>query len=89
MAPAEAIEMIMSDIGRAFEYDIVKAFIKKLELYPINSCIELSDNRRGIVIDNTNSMRPIIKMLDTGVIEDLLDLKNLTLLITGVIDNYY
>jgi len=87
LAPAEALEIIMGDVGNAFDYDIVKAFIEKLELYPLNTCIELSDGRRAIVTDNANSMRPVVRIIKTGEELDLFDFKNLTLLISRVIDN--
>ena len=86
MSPANAVELIMSDVGAAFEYDVVKAFVNKLELYPINTCVELSNNRYGIVVNNTNSMRPSVRMLDNDEIIDLIDRKNLTIAITRVID---
>jgi len=75
--PIVALEMIMSDAGRAFDYDVVSAFVKKLELYPINTIIELSDGRKGIVVDNRNSVRPILKMLDSNTLLDLADMNNL------------
>jgi len=84
--PAEAIEIVMSEAGFSLDYDIVKAFIDKLELYPINSCLELSNKRYGVVIDNTHSMRPILRMLDNGEILDLLSFHNLNLIITRVVD---
>ena len=86
MAPADALELIMSDVGRAFDYDIVKYFIKKIDIYPINTCVELNNGRRGIVIDNSRPMRPILLMMDDGNELDLFDLNNLSLIITRVID---
>ena len=86
MSPAEAAELVMSDVGRAFDYKIVVAFIEKLELYPINSIVELSDGRLGIVKDNTNPMRPVLKMVDDNTDLDLLGLDNLSLIIKRVLD---
>ena len=83
MPPTDAMELIMSESG--FDYDIVKAFIEKIEPYPHNTCVELSDKRQGIVIDTTNSQRPIIQIRGTGDIIDLMDVKSLNLVITGVI----
>ena len=84
MSPSEAVELVMSEVGRAFDYDIVQAFISKLQLYPINSYVELSDKRCGIVINNTSSMRPVIKIVGTGEMVDLMDFDNLSLIITCV-----
>lgn len=86
MPPGEAIEMVMSEIGRSFEYKIVKVFIDKLELYPINSVVELTNNRLGLVVDNTDNLRPTLRMLDDGSIVDLMNLDNLSLIITRVMD---
>ena len=85
MAPAEALELIMSEVGRSFDYDIVKTFINKINLYPINTCVELSNRRFGIVVDNTNAMRPVVKMLDNKETIDLMRRTNLNLIITRVI----
>ena len=86
MPPAEAVELVMSEVDRSFEYEIVKYFIKKLAPYPVNTVVELSDGRRGIVINSSHAMRPIIKLIDTDEILDLMDMKNLNLIITTVIN---
>ena len=57
MLPSEAFEVIGRDIGAAFELEIVKAFFAKLDLYPVNSVLELSDGRLGIVIDCDDVLR--------------------------------
>ena len=87
MPPADALELIMGNVGVAFEYDIVKAFIDKLEFYPVNTCVELSNQRIGIVLDNASSMRPILNMLDNGEVLDLMDRKNLSIVIKRVISD--
>ena len=89
MPPSQAIELVMSEVGTSFDYDIVKAFVEKLELYPINTCVELSDKRCGIVVDNSCSMRPILRMLDNGEMIDLMDIKNLSLIITRVFNKHH
>ncbi|MCL2225826.1 MAG: HD-GYP domain-containing protein [Defluviitaleaceae bacterium] len=75
--PSEAYDLIMSEVNRSFDYDVVKAFIKKLILYPIGSVLELSDSRIGEVIDNTNELRPALKMQDNGQTVDLSKNQNL------------
>ena len=57
MLPSEAFEIIGRDIGSAFEMDIVRAFFMKLDLYPVNSVLELSDSRLGIVVDCDEVLR--------------------------------
>ena len=86
MAPAVALEMIMSDIGTAFDYEVVSAFTRKIELYPINTVIELSNKRTGIVVNNHYFMRPVIKMLDDGALIDLASMDYLTLMIERVLE---
>lgn len=71
MQPAAAVEYIMGNVGLIFDYDIVMAFLKKLELYPIGGQVELSDHRSAIVVNNEYPMRPRVKILETGQILDL------------------
>ena len=85
MPPAEAIELIMGQAGTAFDYEIVQAFVDKIELYPINACVELSNKRFGIVINNAHTMRPVLRMIDNGETVDLMGLNNLNLVIVRVV----
>lgn len=84
MPPRDAMELIMSETG--FDYDIVKTFIEKIEPYPVNTCVVLSNMKQGIVIDTSSSQRPIIRLRGSGEIVDLLDIRNLNLVITGVVE---
>jgi len=86
MPPAEAIELIMSEVDTSFDYNIVTKFVDNLEVYPINTVVELSDGRQGMVIENTINLRPILKMLDDDSTLDLMDLNNLSLIIAKVLD---
>lgn len=71
MQPAEAIEYIMGGVGSSFDYDMVDAFVRKVELYPIGECVELSLGKDAIVLNNENHMRPVVRIMDTGEILDL------------------
>ena len=64
MLPSEAIKIIVKDAGTAFDYDVVKAFYAKLDIYPINTIVELSDSRLGIVVDSENTfrLRPAVRI---------------------------
>jgi len=86
MAPEDALELIMSGVDNGFEYKIVKSFIDKISLYPINTCVELNNGRRGIVTSNNNAKRPTLQMLDSDEVIDLCEFRHLTLFITKVID---
>jgi putative nucleotidyltransferase with HDIG domain len=71
MAPADVVEYIMGNISKAFDYDVVKAFLKKVELYPVGSFIELSNGQLAVVLENENIMRPVIRLLENGQVIDL------------------
>jgi len=87
MSPSDAMELVMSEVGRAFDYNVVIAFIKKIDFYPLNTCVELSNGKLGVVIDNSHTLRPILRMLESGDIVDLMNMNNLRLIITGIVDN--
>ncbi|MCL2198233.1 MAG: HD-GYP domain-containing protein [Defluviitaleaceae bacterium] len=85
MTPAEAFELISSEVGKSFDYDVVMAFTKKLQLYPVGTAVELNDNRLVVVINSDNVLRPIVEAMDTGEEIDLAAPANLSLAITKVV----
>ena len=60
MTPTAAYELILRDAGSAFEYSIVEAFTKKLDFYPINAALELSNGQMVHVAENENALRPVV-----------------------------
>jgi putative nucleotidyltransferase with HDIG domain len=76
MSPSEAVEYIMGGAGSAFDYDVVTAFVKKMDLYPVGSQVELSNHERAVVLDNANSMRPIVRLISSGQSLDLFQDRN-------------
>ena len=88
LLPSEAFEIIRKDIGIAFDYDVVKAFFEKLELYPVNTIVELSDGRFGIVVECDDALRrrlrPAVRIWGTTEIEYLAAPKNMDIKIVGV-----
>ena len=88
LLPSEAFEIIRKDIGVSFEYDVVKAFFEKLELYPVNTVVELSDGRLGIVVECDGALRrrlrPAVRIWGTSEIEYLAAPINMDIKITGV-----
>ena len=82
--PGDALEFIMSESGVSFDYEIVNAFVRKYELYPLNTVLKISDGRQGSVIANDNPLRPTIKLNDDSGLLDLSDINNLSLMIVGV-----
>jgi len=87
MSPSEAIELVMSEAERSLDFNVVKSFVEKMDFYPVNTCVELSDQRLGLVIDNSSSMRPILRMLDTREVLNLMDMSNLKLVIKRIVDS--
>jgi HD-GYP domain-containing protein (c-di-GMP phosphodiesterase class II) len=71
MQPPEAVEYIMGNVSTAFDYEVVHAFLQKVELYPLGSFVELSNGQLAIVLDNENPMRPVVKLVTTGEVIDL------------------
>lgn len=64
MPPGEAAEYLMSNADLAFDMDIVKIFMKKVEFYPIGSFVRLSSGKIARVIDNQNALRPVVQTND-------------------------
>ncbi|TGK18919.1 HD-GYP domain-containing protein [Leptospira fluminis] len=63
--PHEAIKsMISMDVGK-FDLKIVRTFLNHVSLYPVGSCVELSDKRIGIVLSSNpdKPLRPSIRIL--------------------------
>jgi len=89
MLPSEAFNMIRKEVGVAFDYDVVKAFFEKLELYPTNTIVELSDGRLGIVVDSDDALRrrlrPAVRIWGTSDIVYLAGFANLGLEIVDVL----
>ncbi|MDR1961086.1 MAG: HD-GYP domain-containing protein [Gracilibacteraceae bacterium] len=68
--PSEALEFIMGGCGTAFDYDVVQAFVAKVELYPVGSLVLLSNNETARILSNQKN-RPTVEILDSGRIIDL------------------
>ncbi|MCL2574699.1 MAG: HD-GYP domain-containing protein [Defluviitaleaceae bacterium] len=87
MSPSAAFEMVVGDVGRAFEHDIVAAFAKTVEFYPIGTAVKLSNERVGVVTNNLNALRPTLQMIDSGRTLDLTGIDNLDLVIERIEDS--
>lgn len=75
-APAEAIDFLQKNVGTMFEKELVDAFIKYVPVYPKGRNIILSGERIAVVVENRqeNTLRPIVRYLDT---EETVDLSQL------------
>jgi HD-GYP domain-containing protein (c-di-GMP phosphodiesterase class II) len=72
---AEAEEFMMGGANTHFDYDIIMAFLAAFAPYPVGEKVLLSDGRRATVVsNNTNVLRPVIKI--EGGDEETIDLYN-------------
>ena len=86
MSPSTAFEAIACDIGQFFDRDVVNAFMRKIDLYPVNSIVELSNKKKGIIVENKYGLRPVVRMLDDDQLLDLAGRRNLNLTIERICD---
>ena len=94
MIPSEAFEYIMGGGGTLFDPEIVTAFARKIAPYPVGTCITLSNDTTGIVVENYSDscLRPRIKVFrhkNSEIDPYIIDLKNdkntMHITITGVL----
>lgn len=61
--PIDAFNIIFNDIGESFDYDIVRAFYNRLEFFPVNTIVELSNNRIALVSHTGKlKLRPTVRI---------------------------
>jgi HD-GYP domain-containing protein (c-di-GMP phosphodiesterase class II) len=79
--PYEASEIILASSGNSFPPDLVKAFVENTAIYPVESIVQLNDDRMGQIIETNKKMpfRPIIRLVEAtgdGYVEnsDVIDL---------------
>lgn len=66
MLPVDAAEYIMSGYNTRFDPMVVDAFVRRIAPYPEGTCVLLSDDRMGIVLENfeSASLRPKLRIID-------------------------
>lgn len=59
----EAIEYIMGNAGSLFDFELANIFVRKVVPYPVGTYVLLSNEQKGIVVDNNpdHPLRPIIR----------------------------
>jgi len=59
----EAIEYIMGNAGSLFDFKLANIFARKIVPYPVGSYVLLSNNQKGVVVENNPDypLRPIIR----------------------------
>lgn len=84
---AEALEYIMGSVDTLFDYDVVKAFMKKVEIYKVGSYVQLSNGSTAKVLNAQNLMRPVIEDTKDGSVIDLMrDKKYLNVTIKNTVE---
>jgi len=79
MLPSDALEYILGGYDTMFDPDVVSALVKKVAPYPVGTCVRLSTDDVGIVVQNHEhaSLRPVIKLIvDNKPVETYIDLAN-------------
>ena len=90
---AETEEYMLGGCGVHFDYDVVAAFLRSFNPYPVGTMVSLSDGRHGVVVrHNTNVLRPVVRIRGDNSAEEI-DLSNdfrfLSLMITGIYSGSY
>lgn len=93
----EAIEYMMANAEIQFDYDILKAFLKSVAVYPVGTFVKLSNGQTALIVKNQagNTLRPVIRIIreDGSCTEDIDLLSNfnyISITITGrCCDSHY
>ncbi|HYE83579.1 MAG TPA: HD-GYP domain-containing protein, partial [Clostridia bacterium] len=86
----EALEYIMSVADKHYSMDIIKAFIKKINPYPVGSLVRLKDGRVAVVrkVPSDMPLRPIVGIIkeknDGFEYEDINLMENQTVTVEGI-----
>lgn len=90
---AETEEYMLGGCGVHFDYDVVAAFLRSFNPYPVGTMVSLSDGRHGVVVKhNTNVLRPVVRIHGAGAGEEIDlagDFRFLSLMITGIYSGSY
>lgn len=91
---AETEEYMLGGCSTHFDYDVVSAFLRAFNPYPIGTMVSLSDNTHGVVVaHNSNVLRPVVINMGIDHNGRKLDLANdfryLSLMITGIYSGDY
>ncbi|MDF2590358.1 MAG: metal dependent phosphohydrolase [Anaerocolumna sp.] len=73
--PSEAVEYLMGSGNSLYDSEIIDKFSKCITVYPIGTCVELSNGIKAIVLENYSDciLRPLVRDLQT---REQIDLKN-------------
>jgi len=89
--PSEAIEYIMANADYHFDSDIVDVFLEKVAVYPLGTCVKLSNGLKGLICENYEGyvLRPKIELIKADHVEsqylNLMDKKNSAITIIKIL----
>lgn len=68
MPPGEAMEYLMGSADRHFDFNMVKAFVKKIIPYPVGTLVKLSNGYVALVEETRQEapLRPRVKIVNVG-----------------------
>lgn len=66
MFAANAIEYIQGNVGTLFAFEIVNIFSRKVALFPVGTCVMLSNGATGLVLENYEGLtqRPLLHIFE-------------------------
>lgn len=85
MSPADAAEYIMAGTYTAFDYNVVMAFLSRIEIYPTGQLVQLSSGAEAKVVRSDHTLRPVVQLPDGEVLDLLSDRKYLSTTIKDVL----
>lgn len=88
-SPSEAIEFLMGNGNVLFDTCIVKKFLQCIAVYPVGSCVELSNHKTAIVVKNysDSTLRPLVRLIEEPLMIDLKnDMNYLNVCVTHIIE---
>ena len=61
----EALEYILTTSYSKYDYELVKAFMNHITVYPVGTIVKLSTGEKGIIIDNNKDAptRPVVRII--------------------------
>lgn len=86
LLPHEVLERISAGVGKKFDADFYKDFIKVIYCYPNGLPVRLSNGQEGIVIMQNKGFphRPVVKVKDAGNAKYINLMENLSIFIEAV-----
>ncbi len=66
----EAMEYLLGGSGRLFDPEVVRVFSRRVALFPVGTCVLLSNGCTGIVLENFDNFaqRPLLKVFMTDAL---------------------